>query len=131
MRRLIGAVLVLSLAGPAFGEEGFFYAIEPVQGFDRLWRIDLDGTTAPIGENTGFPSIDLLMWDHDQKRLYAHDSEFGAIIEIDPETGKGESIGKPSKELPAPLDATYANGLIYILDGIDFPTTRTIMSLDI
>ena len=87
--------IIACLLAPAGGQDSFFYAIEEVRGFERLWRIDLDGTMTPIGENTGFPSVTLVAWDSDRDALFGYDSEFAVLLELDTDSGQGQRTLSP------------------------------------
>ncbi len=105
---LIGAILASGVSA----QDTYFYAIQ--ESDDRLWRMETDGTTTPIGDESGigFPEVRLLGWDG--TTLHGYDEFFHAFIEIDTTTGEGSLIELVVLGNDPFSDATYHDGLYYI-----------------
>ena len=92
---LTATLLVLSVVAQSPQGEGFFYAVQPPQGSDRLFRIEWDGTLTPIGEPGafGFPSVEAIVWDQENEKLYGHETTFNILVEIDTQTSEATEVG--------------------------------------
>ncbi len=113
---------VLASGHAVLAEGGFFYAIEPDNGADRVYRIDVDEdfqpTVTPIGDegSLGYPQVRGIVWDSDGERLLGFDTQFDVWLEIDTTTGAATVLGTFSR---APFDLTYNpnDGMVYGLEG--------------